>query len=59
MEDTYTGELNNPLIFIDPSGHVWGWVEDLWNGFKTGVKATADFLILIGYGIEKLPLIGK
>lgn len=58
-EDTYQGDLvepsplnlytyvgNNPMIYVDPSGHVWKWVGTTWKYVKKGASATANFLIL-------------
>ena len=58
-EDTYEGELgnpltlnlyayvgNNPLIYVDPSGNVWKWVNDGWKLIQKGAKSAVDFLIM-------------
>lgn len=58
-EDTYQGDLvepstlnlytyvgNNPLIYVDPSGHVWEWVGTRWRSIKKGASATVNFLVL-------------
>ncbi|WP_260405507.1 HINT domain-containing protein [Paenibacillus sp. 598K] len=42
----YTYVYNTPLIYVDPSGNVWKWVNDTWVMVKKGAKATADFLIM-------------
>jgi len=30
----YSYCLNNPLIYVDPSGHFWGWTEEFWKSLK-------------------------
>ncbi|UHA73729.1 polymorphic toxin-type HINT domain-containing protein [Paenibacillus sp. 481] len=65
-EDTYEGEidsplslnlytyvLNNPLIFVDPTGNVAQFAKNAWNGVKKGARvagraavSTANFLVL-------------
>jgi RHS repeat-associated protein len=30
----YSYCLNNPLIYVDPSGHFWEWGEEFWNSLK-------------------------
>lgn len=58
-EDTYEGQLNNPLtlnlyvytgnnplIYIDPSGNVWEFVGNTWRYVKDGVVVATDFLFM-------------
>lgn len=37
---------NNPLIYVDPSGNVWKWVNDGWKWIQKGAKSAIDFLIM-------------
>jgi RHS repeat-associated protein len=66
QEDTYTGNIidplslnlytycaNNPIIYVDPSGHVWKWVEDAWDymsdSFDQVIKGNySDSVTVIG-----------
>ncbi|CAM3584287.1 MULTISPECIES: polymorphic toxin-type HINT domain-containing protein [Saccharibacillus] len=37
---------NNPLKFVDPNGYAPQWLQNTWSAVKTGVKETADFLVI-------------
>ncbi|NJD01752.1 MAG: hypothetical protein FIA99_03955 [Ruminiclostridium sp.] len=44
----YTYVANNPIMFVDPSGHSW---EDVWNGFKSVGSGVVDFVQGVGSGV--------
>jgi len=53
----YSYCLNNPLVYVDPSGHFWEWGEKFWDSLKGLLgqtwQAITDAFNIIGNGFMK------